>query len=152
MRKEELRRVLEHTYRAGGAVMARKILFRGKGCGGGEWFYGDLIHRRFLGKDVVIIRSEDNGFDNYVDYKVIPETVGQYTGLTDKNGTKIFEGDIAKVYDRFTGREHSSWPVVTIVDQYAVKVQSGSYWCPQDTVIFEVIGNIHDNPELLEEV
>lgn len=84
----------------------REILFRGKRIddyvndksidytekGAGEWVYGDIIHRRYYkNKDVVVIRTEDSGFDNYSDYEVDPETVGQYTGLTDKDDRKIFE-------------------------------------------------------------
>jgi hypothetical protein len=76
-------------------------------------------------------------------YKVAPETVGQFTGLTDKYGTKIFEGDILALR---TGRSHS------------VKFEDGGFVLTGTAISmryaykFEIIGNIHDNPELLEVV
>lgn len=67
--------------------MNREILFRGKRVDNGEWVYGHLIK----GATRYVIQES---IAQYPQYEVIPETVSQYTGLTDKNGKKIFEGDI----------------------------------------------------------
>ena len=119
----------------------REILFRGK-TKNGEWKYGDLI------------------FEPYIQEKVILETVGQYTGLTDKNGKKIFEGDIVK--DEF-GRilevlfrdnwGKFSFKLIKITGEKwtdnFVYADIGE-WFAYCVVRPEVIGNIHDNTELLE--
>ena len=115
----------------------REILFRSKRTDNGEWVYGDLMHKHynFDTKATKVIHN------NIMNYKVIPETVGQYTGLTDKNGKKIFEGDIVAMG---TGRA------------YEVKYNNGSFYMDGTAILikyvdrFEVIGNIHDNPELLK--
>jgi uncharacterized phage protein (TIGR01671 family) len=95
---------------------------------------------------------------------VIPETVGQYTGLTDKNGKKIFEGDIIKQIFSLNRAEREVLSVIEYGVEYAYsnvygvcqrfKDGSGasllSVFDKSGTVLCEVIGNIHDNPELLK--
>ena len=123
----------------------REILFRGKRVDNGEWVYGDLIHRRIWRNDIVIIRVEDNGFDCYVEYEVIPETVGQYTGLSDKNGQRIFEGDIVNLlYSDFYGQDRCGKFV------YDDMTNTDIIFRIETSHAIEFIGNIHDNPELLE--
>lgn len=134
----------------------REILFRGKRTDNGEWMKGSYLkanihwHERGIHKDwIASLTIQNGGWCNVIGkYAVIPETVGQYTGLTDKNGTKIFEGDIVKLF---------------LIDGVAVGVilynesnfrfvfcEDNHRYGFDNECIFEVIGNIHDNPELLE--
>lgn len=135
----------------------RDYLFRGKSVDTSTWVYGSLI---YVGEFCCIL-GEDDG-TNY-DYPyldpilgiidgnaipVIPETVGQFTGICDKTGTKIFEGDIIK----------------TIEGPFKVVCEHGAFWLYDEMLLdndhldflaayrteaIEVSGNIHDNPELL---
>lgn len=137
----------------------REILFRGKRKDSCGWIKGYYIFRKIWESDVHIIRTVDNGFDSYTEFEVIPETVGQYTGLTDKNGKKIFEGDIVKEEDcvhngevQIYGRK---WVVyfdkgVFFGWRKGYKSCGLSKFIPNISGI-EIIGNIHDNPELLKE-
>ena len=129
----------------------REILFRGKRTDNGEWVYGSYViqygaHEIYLPDGV----DNEHGFDRY---HVIPETVGQYTGLHDKNGRKIFEGDILGGFFDEEYPEHETVVVVEWHENMWVTRQ-GEYLpdlLEQDVSdCFEVIGNIYDNPELLE--
>lgn len=134
----------------------RDILFRGK-TKKGEWVYGDYVR----------IKDGGNPIKHFIYGKadVIPETVGQFTGLTDKHGNKIFEGDI--VVTRYQKGDICSIGDVQFdsgvfgAEWTAVKENKGmvgSWGQPHnlrrfdDDIIknIEVIGNIYDNPELLE--
>jgi ferredoxin len=126
----------------------REILFRGKREDNGEWVYGNYCAAEYLtggGIEHLIIEAPRNGCAT----KIIPETVGQYTGLTDKNGNKIFEGDIIQAYTVRYVVEMSSerggyFP-------FACGDGCGCCECEVESPEkSEVIGNIHDNPELLK--
>ena len=133
----------------------REILFRGKSIGG-NWYYG--VPLVFI-EDYVCMTAPHT-----YNKAVIPETVGQYTGLTDKNGKKIFEGDIVKCTDTF-----SDYEFIAVVmfgnpkGEYNWGFQlnriSGAnantdilLWVDMEETgaFIEVIGNTHDNPELLK--
>lgn len=132
--------------------MDREILFRGKRLDNGEWVEGNLVVKKdpLLKTDYCFILAQGKG-DSFVTWhKVDPSTVGQYTGLTDKNGKRIFEGDIVEGCD-FTP-EDGGYGVVGY-DDGAFEITGNNiegtfhenYW----GVDLEVIGNIHDNPELM---
>ena len=143
----------------------REILFRGKRLHDNKWIYGNfvsdcegnphIIEPRFFCEDGHHLQYEDNT-DTPV--FIIPETVGQFTGLTDRNGKKIFEGDICK-FKRFndvhigkvvfnvTTASFIMW-YQPIVGAYGEKATQKMLLSACDNI--EVIGNIHDNPELME--
>ncbi|MGN0595022.1 MAG: YopX family protein [Hominimerdicola sp.] len=122
-----------------------EYLFRGKRKDNGKWVYGGVYCQKSdeVKEEAIYIIG---GSLNYVGnaYEVIPETVGQYTGLTDKNGKKIFEGDIIKAEQWYNCGCYPHTEIRT----FAVKIPD-IYQI--DIVSAEVIGNIHDNPELLKE-
>ena len=123
----------------------REILFRGKRTDNGEWiegFYSAEEYNPYIGKIEYIPRIQIIG--KCVSLGVIPETVGQYTGLTDKNGVKIFEGDIIRFEDDIGY-------VIYNCDDASFLVDSPNRYISMDySSDFEIIGNIHDNPGLLE--
>lgn len=129
------------------------ILLRGKRADNGEWIEGyyakqsnhacfahELKYQHFIFKDVCL----DFNLGGLQEFEIIPETVGQYTCLTDKNGVRIFEGDIVR-YEDDIGY------VIYNGDAARFLVDSPNRYISMDySSDFEVIGNIHDNPELLE--
>lgn len=140
----------------------REILFRGKRVDNGEWAYGYYAHLPSAAgaADIIYVPASDPDDSNHTVF-VDPETIGQFTGLTDKNGVKIFEGDIVK------GTAYSAKFVGIIVwidgiGGFGVryrKRQEATAWknssilkCASkgrtDEFTAEIIGNIYDNPEL----
>ena len=146
----------------------REILFRGKRIDNGEWIEGyyaiqsnhacfasQLKYQHFIFKDVCL----DFNLGGLQEFYVDPSTVGQYIGLTDKNGKKIFDGDIVRHHNDnpdsgieekgvvFWDEKYCGWRRTSngafhhgIVDTYRLSPDC----------LYEVIGNIHDNPEMMK--
>ena len=124
----------------------RTIKFRGKRLDGQGWVYGDLLHDRGLGgdviSDVVWIRTANNQ-----SYQVLPESVGQWTGLVDRHGKEIYEGDVLRAISN----------VKEDIGAVEYDVSEAQWFGAKDFLGYavaysgaEIIGNIHDNPELME--
>lgn len=135
----------------------RKISFKGKRVDNNEWEYGYLCRYGFAGKEKYYIipyyASDLYGIE------VDPETVGQFTGLTDKNGEKIFEGDVIQQTNLYDNLEMTGVVVFSKSSQFVIH-----HTYTKNENIFKagikkhfairsncrIIGNIHNNPELLE--
>ena len=131
----------------------REILFRGKRTYNGKWVEGSLVVTSQCNA-YIISTVEDKRkatvLVNQCSLNVDPETVGQYTGLTDKNGRKIFEGDIVRYGDtihKVVFEQRNDTAYFGLVYSEVETMPFGHY---QDLTQIEVIGNIHDNPEILK--
>lgn len=135
----------------------RQIKFRGKCKDTGEWIYGDLV--RNIEGDVAVIPPYQMNMNNTCsDYEVEIDTVGQFTGLYDKNGSPIYEGDIVNIHD-----SHETCGIVEYRDNIASfvlcreKVKNKHKGDGTDYQLYagrqkryEIIGNKYDNPELIK--
>lgn len=129
----------------------REIKFRGKRPDTMEWAVGSLVEC-FNGKTGIVSMtkySEENGIKAIID-EVYPDTIGQYTGLKDKNGEEICEGDV--LTDKFGSIGVVEWQngcfVVNFGDEDSFIISD----CFDDSYQMWAIGNMHDNPELLKGV
>ena len=134
----------------------RVVLFTGKRVDNGEWAFGNFIEDKW---------GDDNGNTVYAilqdrvapeiaalwtPVKVIPETVGEYTGLKDKNGKKIFEGYVVTYIGEVCVVEWDDETAKFVLKNENLLCDFEEVWCNRFKSKIEVIGNVHDNPELLE--
>lgn len=141
----------------------REILFKAKRLDNGEWVEGSCVN--ILNIHFYIFTGKldiSNGYLDFEKYSVNPETICQYTGLTDKNGNKIWEGDVVKCYSIDVSDRECEFVSDVIFEDGMWKIHE-SECCDSMLDYFdmsknwlshvpeiEVIGNIFDNPELLE--
>ena len=139
----------------------RDIEFRGKRTDNGEWVYGNLVRGCDEKYAYIVEFGNKEMCRNYVN--VNPDTVGQYTGVTDKNGERIFEGDIVKYKEacKFGDNDEMEEAEEQYLCTNIVEFKNGrffplpqrcdceDYFFSYGSYDFEVIGNIYDNPELL---
>ena len=128
----------------------REIEFRGKRIDNGKWVYGYLFK---IWEHCFILWGTTNDMPNMIE--VIPETVGQFTGLIDKNEKKIYEGDVVKTTALLNDHHQRGATVVSPVEYWYGATCLSITYVPLSLDFrmsheIEIIGNIHDNPELMK--
>lgn len=137
-----------HWRKRGGDL--REILFRGQRFDNTDWVFGGYLPKT---KTICTENTHPNSTE-YIDLFIKPETLGQYTGMNDIKNKKIFEGDIVK-FKRINALGYTTSRVgeVQYYDElpiFYIYANTGDAWDWVDCEEIEVIGNIHDNPELME--
>lgn len=143
--------------------MRRDIRFRGKRLDNGEWVYGDLFQSKYITS--ILVNRDDRDLDPgwfypndvFECHKVDPETVGQYTGLKDRNGKEIYEMDIFPPGERTHGEitivcydtKQARYKSVPL-SLYKANAGNGGWTGYDINPYSEVIGSVYDNPDLLE--
>jgi uncharacterized phage protein (TIGR01671 family) len=134
----------------------RTIKFRGKRLDNGEWVEGFYVQDPQYRHRIYLKPFQEATANTY--YFVDPATVGQFSGLTDKNGKEIWEGDVLKRLHKTDDSKDGSWnigdemyrgPVVYSESVCAFVIRKGFDFKIEKATDLENIGNIHDNPELL---
>ena len=134
--------------------MKREIKFRGKRVDNGKWVYGFFAKEPTTTTCYVFMATANMQYTGDFDYhEVIPETVGQFIGLKDKNGKEIYEGDIVSMESAFYCCENENYYVEWGKWCYCLYKSNGDFFASADRIRFyksEVIGNIHEHKHLLE--
>ena len=142
----------------------REILFRGKCVNSADWIIGKYLFEQYIDSNALCIAEGTITANDYSEIlgdwcEVIPETIGQFTGLTDKNGRKIFEGDIIHLeysqvffggvyFGEYTAEvSYKEGCFITDGINNGDEIETPLSGFDNDEI--EIIGNIHDNPELL---
>lgn len=125
----------------------REILFRGKRILGGEWIYGSLVTTE---RGMFIAPPGEEAKLMFGSCKVNSKTVGQFTGLLDKNGVRIFEGDVLLSVDEELGNMYAE----VVFEKGAFLIKEPGYdaelFLGEELGDFEIAGNVFENKELLE--
>ncbi len=130
----------------------REIIFRGKSVNDGKWYEGSyisMLKREYIA-DVQFHDIEEIKIEKAMN-EVDPESLGQFTGMVDQHGTKVFEGDICEVT-----LPNGDTEVMLVLwnermNKYQLKYRNGNHCSFYKWAGYKVIGNIHDDPDLIDD-